>query len=231
MDILGKKISNFLAFGKDIPKSPNDGKVVAKDVITISGNIHRKLTKFSQKANVTFIENAGYESESFYIAVGSSAKIVLTSTMELRPSVEIFRRRIQENKELSMTLVDSNNRFISFAFGDVDKAQRWHLLFCTALAEMILTEGLQKDKKGNLSVKRIEKAISRCVGYIEESNALLSRTKRIFAAKVEVQHLLAKLTQDPHSVTREEVRSLMYIADSDPVRVFSPILSSAFFFH
>jgi hypothetical protein len=137
--------------------------------------------------------------------------------MELRPNTEIFQRRIKENKELAMSLVDSEGKFVTLLFSTHEAAQKWHRALREGLAELIFNDAFQKDKRGSLSIRKLEKAIVRGTAYVPPANCHMLRARNILAAKQDVQSLLNRLTHDPHSVSREEVRAMMHTVDADPV--------------
>lgn len=215
---------------KQVKQQPHEeqGRVIVHDRLQVRGDIISSLpTKFGSEFFVALIQVPVKKVNTFTIGVGS-LRITLKSNMMLKPNLETLRS-LNDQHDNTLSLIASDAKHVYLHFSSNEMFDRWHLALREALAELILTESFARIKDGSLSIRKIELAVQKGQLLVSDDNLFMQKARRLLEAKSSLKQVLAKLTKNPQSVSREEAELFLQSIGGDTVSIL-PFLSFGIIF-
>ncbi len=203
---------------KAVKPKPHEeqGRVIVHDQVFVRGDIAKNLpVQFGSEFFVALISVPVKNVTTFTIAVGS-LRVSMNSSMSLNPNLELFNTNDYEHHN-TLSLIASGGKHIYFRTSNADIFNKWHLALREALSELIFTESFMRISDGSLSIRKIEMAIQKCKLLVPSANCHMLRAKKILSIKLELKQLLSRVSKNPQSVSRDEVKQFLKRAECDRV--------------
>lgn len=207
--------------------SSEDETLLLREIVRVRGSISRKLSfDFSKhvelsiwrretssgisKANVSRKPSPPREYRLFLDGLG--IELFLRSQLELNPSMQKFLdyQLIEHDNVLSIANEDSRKLFVQLP--SRESFCSCHEILRTALADDLFHRMLQTHP---FQLPHLRKALKKLDTLVSRDCIYSQRLREIVVIKKEMEPILQQLAEDPRSVSREQLASLLMRIDGE----------------
>jgi hypothetical protein len=190
----------------------NARELISEDSIKVKSNVSNV---FSAEGYSRFSRLSLFVTEDEYSLVIGKHRFPLSWTMDIDPKPFSLVTSSIPDDELHLFCPDG--KFFYFLFSSSGSKENFQISLGGCLADLACMNALEPLPSGRLSIAKMGRCLEICQLLSAEERPLLKRLQEILSVRRRISRAILKMKNDPSSLSRSELKSLIATTSMDAV--------------